>query len=157
MKLKRNGFSLVEVNLAIFVISIGLLTLFSLFPAGLKEGEAGHADTQTSLFCDYVLGTIRANSMAVKAKDWDNLSSPYNDLLYDLPGTVNEGGNRPSKVQYPIGSGLYVRYYLDIVENGDLYGVRLWTASGEYGTKVLKEFKDSAEMYYTELFFSGMP
>lgn len=153
----RAGFSLVEVNLAIFVVAIGLLTLFSLFPAGLKEGEAGHADTQTSLFADYVMATIRANSLEIDSSGWNGLSSSYNELLYDLPNAINEGGLEPGKIQFPVGSGLYVRYYLDIVGSGDILGVSLWVASGEYGTKDLEIFKASAKMYYTELFFSGMP
>ena len=156
MKL-RAGFSLVEVNLAIFVVAIGLLTLFTLFPAGLKEGEAGHADTQTSLFADYVLATIRANALEINASDWNRLASPYNELLYDLPNEIDVGGSRPGKMQFPQGSGLYIRYYLDIVGSGDIIGVRLWLASGEYGTTDLSIFKESAKMYYTELFFSGMP
>ncbi len=149
MKLKKNGFSLIEVNLAIFVVSIGLLTLFALFPAGLKEGEAGHADTQTSLFADYVLATVRGNAAEIVADDWDGLP-------VSLPSGINE--NKLKSIQFPSSSGLYVRYYLDIADVGKtLYGVRLWVASGQYGTTDLDEFKESAELYYTELFFSGMP
>ena len=147
MKLK-NGFSLVEVNLAIFVVAIGLLTLFSLFPAGLKEGEAGHADTQISLFADYVLATVRADAMELDADEWD-------DLPVKLPNGIKE--NTVHSIGFPAGSG-YVRYYLDIVDvPDDLYGVRLWVQSGQYGENNVIKFKDNAEMYYTEIFFSGMP
>ena len=151
----QRGFSLIEVNLAIFVVAVGLLTLFSLFPAGLKEGEAGHADTQTSLFADYVLSTIRANAMRVKSGVW---KSPFDDLLDGLPSSIGDGGGSPAAVEFPAGSGLYVRYYLDFVATGKgLWGVKLWVASGQYGTKNLDKFRHSAYMYYTEVFFSGMP
>jgi type II secretory pathway pseudopilin PulG len=151
---RKYGFSLIEVNLAIFVVSVGLLTLFTLFPAGLKEGEAGHADTQTSLFGDYIMSTIRANSLKIPTESWD---SAQNDLLDDLPG-IGYGGSTPASIEFPKGSGLYVRYYLEVVRmSGQCYGIRLWVASGAYGTKKVATFKKSAFMYYTEVFFSGMP
>lgn len=182
----RNGFSLIEVSLAIFVISIGLLSLFALFPAGLKEGEAGHADTQTSLFADYVLGTVRANAAFVgdpndaRSPDWDDYDTnknspkagrPSNALLdYFFSGLPNSIQVYSLKsFEFPEKSKLYVRYYIDIVRHSirnqkgeiisftNVYEVRLWVQSGEYGTTDLEEFKGSAEMYYTELFFSGMP
>ena len=158
MKLEiKNGFSLIEVNLAIFVVSIGLLTLFALFPAGLKEGEAGHADTQTALFADYVLATARSEVLAVDAANWD--SFVYNSILPS--GIIVGNGNPtddPESIEFPGSSGLYVRYYLDFADvSPNFYGVRLWVQSGQYGTTDLDEFKESAELYYTEIFFSGMP
>ena len=86
----ERGFSLIEVNLAIFVVAIGLLTLFSLFPIGLKQAQSGHEDTQTSMFAAFVLDGIRANATQVTASEWNDMgqmmrtSSP---LLDDLaPG-----------------------------------------------------------------------
>ena len=153
--MKKSGFSLIEVNLAIFVVAVGLLTLFALFPAGLKEGEAGHADTQTSLFADYVLSTVRANSLRVPSSQWDK---PYNSLLRGLPGGIGYGGTAPAKMEFPVGSGQYVRYYLDFIAVGKRnFGVRLWATAGEYGTRNLDKFRKSAFMYYTEIFYSGMP
>ena len=146
------GFSLVEVNLAIFVVSIGLLTLFSLFPAGMKEGEAAHGDTQAALFADYVLAGLRGNATQLNATQWDSI--PSTTKLWAGLG-VGTGG--PTALAFPAGSGLYVRYRLEIVPNGDLYSVSLWVASGQYGSKDVNVFKNSAEWYYTELFFTGMP
>jgi len=146
------AFSLVEVNLAIFVVSIGLLTLFSLFPAGMKEGEAAHGDTQAALFADYVLSSLRGNATQLDAQEWNDI--PGGPALWSgLAASV--GG--PTALQFPSGSGLYVRYRLEIVPNGDLYSVSLWVASGQYGTQDVDVFKNNAEWYYTELFFSGMP
>jgi len=148
LKKHKSGFSLVEVNLAIFVVAIGLLTLFTLFPAGLKEGEAGHADTQTSLFADYVLTTLRTEALAVISDDWESLPVQF-------PSGIKE--KKLDAIEFPTGSGQYVRYYLEIVDSGDNYQVRLWVAGGRYGTNLIRTFKESSKMYYTELFFSGMP
>jgi prepilin-type N-terminal cleavage/methylation domain-containing protein len=160
----RGGFSLVEVSLAIFIVAVGLLTLFSLFPKGLQQGALAHADTQTALFADYVLSTLRGKSMSISLADWD-------DLLTDLgPST---GGTAPSTiwagfftlksfadpdpVEFPEGSGLYVRYRLEFDELGDNYTVALWVQSGQYGSSDVGTFTGSSEAYYTELFFTGMP
>ena len=70
----ERGFSLVEVNLAIFVVAIGLLALFSLFPVGLKQGAEGHEETQMSMFASYVLDGMRANAMGVAAADWGSIT-----------------------------------------------------------------------------------
>jgi len=153
LRRRARGFSLVEVNLAIFIVAIGLLTLFSLFPAGMKEGEAGHADTQAALFADYVLSTLRGNAASLTSTEWDTFSI---SKLWDGVGTPVLGGG-PTAVEFPNDSKLYVRYILEIERDGSLYAVSLWVGNGEYGTKDRNVFKQSSEWYFTELFFSGMP
>jgi hypothetical protein len=151
------GFSLVEVNLAIFVVAIGLLTLFSLFPAGLKEGEAGHADTQAALFAEYALATLRAGASEIEGSQWNAVTA--NRLWTAANGgspSPQESGS-PTAVEFPEGSGLYVRYILERVQNGSLYDLTLWVAAGQYGTSDANVFKQNAEQYFTQIFFSGMP
>ncbi|MBT3191152.1 MAG: hypothetical protein HN341_01225 [Verrucomicrobia bacterium] len=151
------GFSLVEVNLAIFVVAIGLLTLFSLFPAGLKEGEAGHADTQAALFAEYALATLRAGASEIEGSQWNAVTA--NRLWTAANGgspTPQESGS-PTAVEFPEGSGLYIRYILERVQNGSLYDLTLWVAAGQYGTGDANLFKQNAEQYFTQIFFSGMP
>ena len=169
----ERGFSLIEVNLAIFVVAVGLLTLFSLFPVGLKQGQAGHEDTQTSMFADFVLDGMRANAMSIDATDWKSVnvmegaSSP---LLADLaPGggrlKQNTLGN---SMEYPTGADpkTYIRHVLriDYDNDGDsgdsrlnLYKVTLWVQGTQYGSTDVGDFKGAAEVFYTELFYSGMP
>jgi prepilin-type N-terminal cleavage/methylation domain-containing protein len=161
----RDGFSLVEVSLAIFVIAVGFLTLFSLFPAGLKQGEAGHADTQTALFGAFVMEGMRANATDINAEDWDDVSSMEGNsspLLANI--WIGGVGNVPistfeNAIEYPGGSGLHMRHLLEIDYNAnrDLYAVSLWIAAGQYGSQDADIFKLSATKFYTELFYSGMP
>lgn len=153
------GFSLVEVSLAIFIVSFGLLTLFSLFPKGLRQAEAGHADTQTALFSDYVLSTVRAEAMGVDSESWDDLE--FRDI-WPAPETDPNPSVRPDlgsleAVEFPEGSELYVRYFLELNPRGDHYAVALWVQAGQYGSSDENTFKRSADAYYTELFYSGMP
>ncbi len=157
----RGGFSLVEVCLAIFIVSIGLLTLFTLFPKGLKQAELGHTDTQTALFADYVLSTLCANAMGVDSDVWFDVANPLNlSDIWDGPFPLTEAGS-PSSVEFPTDSPLHVRYMIDLEvdpnSNNSRYTVALWVQAGQYGSSDETIFKTSAEAYYTELFFMGMP
>ena len=56
MKTKQKaGFSLMEVNMAIFVMAIGILSVVALFPLGLRESTQGQADITQAMFADYLL------------------------------------------------------------------------------------------------------
>ena len=151
----RGGFSLVEVCLAIFIVSIGLLTLFTLFPKGLKQAELGHTDTQTALFADYVLSTLRANAMGVDAEIWDDLE--LSDI-WEGSFELTESGS-PSSVPFPYEDPplLYMRYMINLEVATNSYIVALLAQSGQYGSSDTNVFANSAEAYYTELFFTGMP
>lgn len=56
----RRGFSLVEVALALLVVSVGILGAFSLFPAGLKTNQEAIDDAQATLFSNLVFEHMRA-------------------------------------------------------------------------------------------------
>jgi hypothetical protein len=154
----ERGFSLVEVNLAIFVVAIGLLTLFSLFPVGLKQGEEGHEETQMSMFAAYVLDGMRANAMGVSAADWDRMAVAVLEFQNNL-GIA--GPNSIRSMEYPASLNplTYVRYLWEVdYDSGlDLYKVTLWVQGGEYGVDNVGRFKYVSKKYYTELFYSGMP
>ncbi len=156
------GFSLVEVSLALLVVGVGLLTVFSLFPAGLKQGEAGHEDTQTALFSDYVISTLRANVATLDANAWDNLiSNPSGFINGSLWNELDplEVGSIES-VEFPtVVNDLYVRYVLDldVINPGEILAVSLYVAAGEFGTSDVNIFRAAADLYYTEFVYSGMP
>ncbi len=51
----RAGFSLMEVNMAVFVMAVGILSMVVLYPLGLRESTQGQADLKQAMFGDYVL------------------------------------------------------------------------------------------------------
>lgn len=57
---RRAGFSLMEVNMAVFVMAVGIMSLVGLFPLGLRESYQGRADLQQSMFADYALNQFVA-------------------------------------------------------------------------------------------------
>jgi hypothetical protein len=153
------GFSLIEVNLAIFVVALGMLTLFSLFPAGLKQVETAQSSTQESMFAEHVFSTLRPKAMELTAVQWTDLNTFRTDVKADVgSATVRHGTAIGGPVEYPAGSGFYMRYVLEIADaGGGLRSLSLWCRSGQYGAVDVAVFKTGAAKFYTELFYSGMP
>lgn len=148
-RLSNRGFSLIEINLAIFMVAMGMLTLFSLFPAGLKQIETAHESTQEALFGDYVLSTLRADAMYLTAEQWAAIT-PSTFPAFTFDSITSE--------LYPVGSGLHMRYLLQLNKiNAHVWSATLWCRSGQYGATDPVIFKEVASKYYTEFFYSGMP
>ena len=89
--LECQGFSLVEVSLAMLVIGIGMLAVLSMFTAGLDQNKRSVDDTKAAFFAEEVFNGLLAESerdwstigvtggitnliIAVK-KEWDNTST----------------------------------------------------------------------------------
>lgn len=47
-----------EVNMAVFVMAVGILSLIALFPLGLRESVQGKQDLQQAMFADYALNQL---------------------------------------------------------------------------------------------------
>lgn len=155
MNVKQSGFSLVEVALAIFLVAMGLLSLFSLFPAGLSQAESARADTHESLFSDYILATLAGESQSFTSNQWDRVSE-FANIIEGLTGSDALGS--VVSTEFPTGSDVYMRYICEIASSGDsLRRVSLWCRSGEFGTTDPATFKPSASQYYTELVFMKRP
>ena len=150
----RIGFSLIEVNLAILMIGLGLLVVFSLFPAALREGESAFVDTHAALFSGTVLEGLRGKAGSMTWTEWQNKS------LFAVPagaGTVAESPTVAGPIQFPAGSGNYVHYIMKIY--GDpterTRGVAFWAWSGKYAPNDIEIFKNRAEWSYSRYYFSG--
>ena len=67
----RAGFSLMEVNMAVFVMAVGIMSLVGLFPLGLRESYQGKADLQQAMFADYALNQLVA-ALSQPDVTWDD-------------------------------------------------------------------------------------
>ena len=78
--MKRSGFSLIEVNMAVFVLAIGVLSMAVLYPLGLRESIQSQADLKQSMFADYILNVAvsAASSTNVTWSDWSDWAGTYN-------------------------------------------------------------------------------
>jgi type IV pilus modification protein PilV len=82
------GFTLIEVVIAIIVVAIGVLAMFSLISTGMDASAKAVADTQGSIFADAVFNGFRANAAAASQQEsrtnrtwtafWDNISTATN-------------------------------------------------------------------------------
>lgn len=58
--MRKSGFTLVEVALALLVIGIGVVAVFGLFPAGMEAGRQTINETQAAQFAEEVFNAYRA-------------------------------------------------------------------------------------------------
>ncbi len=76
----RRGFTLIEISLALLVISIGVLGAFALFPHGLAEGQMASFETQAGLVGEFILRSYRAVAVT---QTWNSINS---SLRVRVPG-----------------------------------------------------------------------
>lgn len=146
---RASGFSLVEVTLALMVMAIGILSIMSLFPAGLDQNARSIADTHAAFFAEEVFGGLHAKAET----DWENLESfnvPVAASNMWLPGTnVFVTGSNVATNVYTYGSyeDHALRYRLVVtnaVGNGQLKKATLFVWPGEFGTT------SDPSMFYAE-------
>ncbi|MGD9873070.1 MAG: prepilin-type N-terminal cleavage/methylation domain-containing protein [Kiritimatiellia bacterium] len=155
----NKGFSLVEVCLAIAVVGIGLLGVFSLFPAGLTMNKKNTDATMSAMFAEDVLNGFHAiidsdpayweqtigtweektannylRLMSTAESIWD--SPAPGDPLLDLTGSV-------ATLIYVHGAyqGIALRYKIDFYEPepGRVRQARLVVWNGEFGSSNEKD------------------
>ena len=54
------AFTLMEVNLAIFIMAVGVLAMTSLYPLGFRESQQSRDDVYAAVVADEVLGQLTA-------------------------------------------------------------------------------------------------
>ena len=71
--ISKTGFSLIEVNMAILIAAGGLLSLFSLFPGGLRHSVMSQEDIYQSTFASSLLDVVSANVKKIEdVKQWND-------------------------------------------------------------------------------------
>ena len=100
MKKIFHKFNMVEVMLAIVVISVGMASVFVLFPTGLNAHKDAAADNSMADLAEYIFATVRTtidveNSKdAAEQKDVDNSfykKSDWANAVDEAPNDVKEG------------------------------------------------------------------
>lgn len=67
----QSGFTLLEILVAIVVLSIGLLGLASLQAVGLRTNQSAYLRSQATLLAEDMVDRMRANNVAVRANDYN--------------------------------------------------------------------------------------
>lgn len=160
----RNGFTLIEIALALLVASIGLLGVMGLFPAGISQNKLAHDETRAAMFAEEVLNGVRAQAAVMRWDQintgidlppptpdiWNNPNSlrvrpspgaSFTTLKYETAGAM--GGSTEAYVDYA------VRYNLRIIDMSALSkAVILDVMPGEFGNSMTNR-------YYMELYNHG--
>lgn len=148
----RSGFTLVEVSLALVVVALGLLGLFHLFPTGLRAGLDATAETRCAQFADEVFNQVYADASQITTPTaFAGLFAGTVDI--DLGSSALIELNDPDRtraVQYPVGSGEFVRYRCDsaLDPDGRRAELELEVAYGRAG--------GFTNVFYTEVYNFGM-
>ena len=90
---KREGFTLVEIALALLVVAIGIVSIMGLFPAGLQSNQQAIEETRVAMFAEDVLNGVKS---VIEETPWA-----------DVPDELRTGG-----VQL-VGSGVFNSYGVD--------------------------------------------
>jgi type II secretory pathway pseudopilin PulG len=106
-KKKKNGFSLIEVNMAIFVMATAVLMVAGLYPMGLRESIQSQSDFKQVMFADYVLNVAVAAACSpnVTWNEWRNWADNWNVATAGEHGEI-KGLNRHGSVPYFIWKAL---------------------------------------------------
>jgi len=144
----RSGFTLIEVSLAVMVVGLGLLTVFSLFPSGLRSAEEGVADTKCGLFAETMLNGMHANASTITNwNDWANPSTFINITTNNVVGVIGS----VASVTFPAGGTEMNRYRLTLdTSNNKQYGARLEVWNGVHGPLTYPS------VFYSEFVFEGL-
>lgn len=73
--MKKRGFTLMEVNLAVFIMAVGVLAMVGLYPLGFRESQQAQDDVAGAILADAVLNPIVAalSSTNITWQTWNNI------------------------------------------------------------------------------------
>lgn len=141
----RAGFSLVEVTLALMVVAVGILSVMSLFPAGLDQNMRSIADTRAAFFAEEVFSGLQACAQ----EDWSGLDNAiFKPIPHDYWKSSASGESLDTDLQLrwtDIATNCYVyhgtdiekyalRFSFDINTSNNIKQVTLFVWNGEFGT-----------------------
>ena len=83
----RAAFTLMEVNLAIFIMAVGVLAMTSLYPLGFRESQQARDDGYAAVVADEVLGQLTA-ALSSRNITWDR----WKNAVGSAVGASDDGG-----------------------------------------------------------------
>ena len=90
LKQKHNaGFTLMEVNLAIFIMAVGLLAMVALYPLAYRESQQSKDDVKGAAAADCILNSLTAalSSRNITWAEWESKVRAAVEVTGDSQGT----------------------------------------------------------------------
>lgn len=172
----RTGFSLIEINIALMIVAVGVLALFSLFPQGMKLGSDAKDDSMQAIFAERVLSMIEGNAMSITEPGNFTPQNLVQDtgLRYALDHSQNETGyyydvpedrtlgSAPNQLERLKDASRFALYRLVITETDTsknstaikAYHVQLFCTFNLSGKR--QETLESVMGYYTKVTYMGL-
>jgi uncharacterized protein (TIGR02598 family) len=122
LKKLRAGFSLIEVNMAIFVLAGGALALLGLFPLGLRESLSARNEMKMATFAERVINSARIAATKPDLKSVGEFIGEVEDQLGNIKVMDDQGDMDDSNAEYDDDFKLYYRVW--VMEDRD------WAADG---------------------------
>ena len=98
-RLLQRAFTLIEVNLAIFIMAGGVLAMISLYSLGFRESKQSREDVAAAAIADEVLNplVVALSSRKLKWSEWRSLgfqtvSGSSGERIQVMPGSGSTGG-----------------------------------------------------------------
>lgn len=160
----RAGFSLVEVALALLVVSVGIMAAFGMFPGGLDAGRASLNETRASMFAEETFNSFRGLAQSPD-RTWGNFTAATpaapglglwvnpEQLAARANGDIHRNRYVPAG-DSSLGPQYALRYRLVASdgEGGRVRRLRLWVWPEEFGSTA----DEDAYYFYTEIYrFEG--
>ncbi len=158
-RFNNSGFTLIEVTFALLLMTLGLFSIFHLFPSGLRASVDANAYTRQAMFAEDCFASIRAR--AAKSNGWDDVFLSYGPVeLSDTTSLALDRDWTEGDFPYPIVTGdqyqEHLRCKVTVWEeplysastNAILGKVRIEVRYGRVGTH--------GETFYAELYNHGM-
>ena len=151
------GFSLIEINLVLLIVGIGLVALLGLFPVGLRQASLATGDTVQALFADQVLDTLQAQASTIT--NWTEWAAFGTSVLKDAKvGSHALKANQEVKLSDYLVDGATIRYRLvfkPVTAPLD-FGGRLVRAAIQVSDRAEGDLS-KATVYCTDFVFQGPP
>ena len=155
----RGGFSLVEVALALMVVGVGMVAIFSVLPAGMDSNKKAINEAYAAMFAEEVFNGIRAKSQFIPWAQIDAVTiDPAAPDMWNNLSTMRVKGNTTGTVIYeaktePPIQDYALRYSLQIRDVApDIKLLRLIVWNGQYGSS---NALGDGLTFYTEIFNTG--
>jgi len=166
----RGGFTLIEINLVLLIVGIGLVALLGLFPVGLRQAGLATGDTVQAVFADQVLNTLQAQASTIT--NWTEWTTFQASVLQDAKistkrdpasGTHTLKANQDVKIDDYLVDGNTIRYRLSFQPvalpeplNSRGFGGRLMRAFIQVSERAESDLLN-ATVYCTDFVFMGPP
>ena len=88
---KKLGFTLMEVNLAVFIMAAGVLAMVSLYPLGYRENQQSVDDVNAAAYADAVFNQI-AGALSARNLTWQDWESSVRTAVNATGANVGSRG-----------------------------------------------------------------